>query len=773
MKSKTSIERIIHNPITQTLVIYISGGWIVLEILEYFIENFSLNENARNILLIILISILPITIFFAWYLSRKKQETDEPGFEEPAQKTLRTPEGGSQTVLYSLTRPQILIPGILIIIAIGITVMFRMRHQSRILWAKGEAIPEISRLIDERNWVMAFNLAEQAEKCIAEDSMLIKLWPYFSGYLTIHSEPQGAKVYSKPYKLVNENWEYIGETPLDSIRFPYGSFRLRLEKEEYQTLDAGDYSNTMIFKLEKEENTPRNMVYVPGGKDFTFVEGYNHLEQIELEDYLIDKYEVTNKQFKEFVDKQGYENQVYWKHEFIKEGKVLTWEEAMVEFHDATDRSGPSTWEVGDYPDGMDDYPVTGISWYEAAAYAEFAGKDLPTLYHWNFAASKEWCDDIIPLSNLDGQGPSPVGTYLGLSPYGSYDMAGNVREWCWNKSSNQRLILGGGWNDNVYMFTLPYAQLPFDRSESNGFRCIQYLGPSKNREYLEKPVEFTNRDFVNEPKVSDEVFAIYLKQYVYDKTDLNVVVETVKEEEDYIREKIIFDAAYGNERLMAYLFLPKRGTPPYQTVITFPGGGAIFMRSSENSGIDRISSSFLKSGRAVLFPIYKSTYERGDNYENIFPEETNIYKEHVIMWVKDLIRSIDYLETRDDIDTTKLAYYGVSWGGAMGAIIPAVERRIKMSVLTYAGLFLQRSLSEVDPIHYLPRITIPVLMLNGKYDYLFPYEYSQLPFYTLLGTPKENKLIHIYDYAHIVPKVELTKEALNWLDQNLGPVNK
>jgi len=76
-----------------------------------------------------------------------------------------------------------------------------------------------------------------------------------------------------------------------------------------------------------------------------------------------------------------------------------------------------------------------------------------------------------------------------------------------------------------------------------------------------------------------------------------------------------------------------------------------------------------------------------------------------------------------------------------------------------------------VDPIHYLPRTITPMIMLNGKYDFLFPYEYSQLPFYTLLGTPEENKKILTYEYAHVVPRVKIAKEALDWLDQYLGPV--
>ena len=107
-----------------------------------------------------------------------------------------------------------------------------------------------------------------------------------------------------------------------------------------------------------------------------------------------------------------------------------------------------------------------------------------------------------------------------------------------------------------------------------------------------------------------------------------------------------------------------------------------------------------------------------------------------------------------------------------MGGIMLAIEKRIKVGVFYVAGLRFERSLPEVDPIHFLPRISIPVLMLNGKYDYVFPMETSQGPFFELLGTPKEDKRWIVYDGGHYVPKVVLAKETLDWLDRYLGPVN-
>ena len=156
----------------------------------------------------------------------------------------------------------------------------------------------------------------------------------------------------------------------------------------------------------------------------------------------------------------GYQNSDYWKHEFIKDGKTLSLEEAMNYFKDATGRSGPAAWQVGDYPDGKDDYPVTGISWYEAAAYAEYAGKNLPTANHWRSAAGyyvqtihRPWAgSNLIPLSNFRGNGPEPIGSSQAINYFGVYDISGNVREWCWNKTQDGRIIRGGAWNDANYM---------------------------------------------------------------------------------------------------------------------------------------------------------------------------------------------------------------------------------------------------------------------------------------------------------------------------------
>lgn len=226
----------------------------------------------------------------------------------------------------------------------------------------------------------------------------------------------------------------------------------------------------------------------------------------------------------------------------------------------------------------------------------------------------------------------------------------------------------------------------------------------------------------------------------------------------------------------MAYLFLPKNTPPPYQTVIYFPGSASVRQRSSKDLEsyyeFPMFLSFIVKNGRAALYPVYKGTFERGE--PALAPihvgADSHLYSEFLVQLVKDFKRSIDYLETRQDIDSKKLAYYGMSWGGVFGAIIPAMEERLKASFLL-GGYLTGRGRPEANQINYVTRVKTPTLMLNGKYDSAL--ETGIKPMFDLLGTPAEHKRLILYETDHIPPINEMIKETLAWLDRYLGPVNR
>ncbi len=692
---------------------------------------------------------------------------------------MRARETGLQAIL---RRPRYIVPAAILVVVAIIASVFVLKRRSKVDWAKTQALPEISRMIDQEKYSAAFALASRAAQYIPKDPALTKLWAGMSSTISVHTIPEGADVYRSDYDSKDDAWEYLGKSPLNRIRIPLTYARWRFDKQDYDEaertnetiLDKGNSGNSVFVLsvgLKRKGAGSAGMVQVNSGNlPYTlFFPGYGDLPEFRLDDFWIDKYEVTNQEYREFVRRGGYRKHDYWKTPFIRNGGTLDWNTAMSMFRDATGEPGPAGWVQGEYPSGEDTFPVSGVSWYEAAAYAEFAGKALPTIYHWALAADiYKTSDSVIPLSNFQGKGPARVGTYRGISPYGSYDMAGNVKEWCWNEAVfGKRYILGGGWNEPIYEFTEPDARSPFDRDSTFGFRCVKYLAPVP-KEFL-APVERSIRDYSREKPVSDQVFQAYKGLYSYDKTPLHAATESVTNNEYWNREKITFAAAYGNERMSAYLFLPKKSKPPFQTVLYFPGSWALDIHFSNDLPPD--FDFILKSGRALMCPIYKGTYERMDGLKSAWPNRTSVYRDHVIDWSKDLGRSIDYLEIRSDIDRNKLGYFGISWGGMLGALLPAVETRLQVCVLALGGFGHMKTLPEVDQINFAPRVKQPVLMLNGRYDFYYPLETSQIPMFRLLGTPARDKRHVLYNTAHKVPSNALIQETLAWYDRYLGPV--
>ena len=179
-----------------------------------------------------------------------------------------------------------------------------------------------------------------------------------------------------------------------------------------------------------------------------------------------------------------------------------------------------------------------------------------------------------------------------------------------------------------------------------------------------------------------------------------------------------------------------------------------------------------MQSGRALLLPAYKGMLERGPGAYYHWLGQPNRWREMSLQWSKDLGQSLDYLETRWDIDARRLAFLGGSLGGAVGPLLIAVEPRFRVAVLVSGGSF-ERVPPEVDAWNFAPRVRIPVLMQNGRDDFLFSVEASQLPLFRLLGTRAKDKKHVLYDGAHnIYSRLDLAKDMRDWLDRYLGPVN-
>jgi len=338
------------------------------------------------------------------------------------------------------------------ILGISFLLLFTGYGTGSFIWVNNFILPGLEQNIAEDNYVEAWLASNKINSFAPFLSKYNQNGDELSSEINLSINQDGAKVSWRPYENPeNKTWRILGSTPLNPQRLPNGVLQIKLEKDgfitqEFSLLNPGfRFKNTPFdaeslgmnldpINLQANGTVPQGMIYIQGGNFIPALLG-GGIDPVFLHPFYIDQFEVTNKDFKLFIDSGGYENNQFWVDmDFIKDGTSLSWDEAKKVMIDSTGLQGPANWEVGTYLEGGERLPVTGISWYEALAYARYKGNILPPMYHWIKAAFPP-AEIVAPISsqllknsNFSQKAIKEVGNGPGAN--GTFDMAGNAREW-------------------------------------------------------------------------------------------------------------------------------------------------------------------------------------------------------------------------------------------------------------------------------------------------------------------------------------------------------
>jgi serine/threonine protein kinase len=337
----------------------------------------------------------------------------------------------------------------------------------------------------------------QASGLDLSDPQMESLAKLAAGTVSLKTDPSGAAVTVTrvtPIATFSAHQPAaLGRTPIEGRRLVVGEYLGRMTAEGKNPVQFH-----LQVELGKDLRLTRRllpagsawdgMVLVEEGKSPVTPEG------APVPAFLIGEYEVSNVQFQKFVAAGGYRDQTFWPQTLMVSGRSVAWADAVQAFVDRTGLPGPRFWRDGKYPEGKGDHPVAGVSWYEAMAYARWAGKDLPDWSQWWRAALGDsrsefpWGNDVKTIegrANFALVGTRPIGSYpLGVSPFGCFDMAGNVREWLRDPvpGMSNRVVVGGSWQDPPYMFEPTRAERfdPGFANEAIGFRLVMPVPPRR-----------------------------------------------------------------------------------------------------------------------------------------------------------------------------------------------------------------------------------------------------------------------------------------------------
>lgn len=339
-------------------------------------------------------------------------------------------------------------------------------------------------------WLVLRGLGGGTDQSEAENSQSDIVGPV--GVVSVSTSPPGAEVRLTPIIDIAEatlgDPVDLGRSPVEDSEVGTGGYVLELIRQGSNRLvllvDVAEGQDVQIAaELVTDAQLTRDMVLVPAGPAPVGVGG------VPVDAFLVDRHEVTNEEFAEFVGDQGYATPTLWPDSMLADGGRTVRAEALGGLVDRSGAMGPREWSGSLYPAGTGDHPVTGVSWYEANAYCLWAGKRLPTAQQW-WRAALENGDRAYPWGTANGgvesraafnlDGPRSTESFpLGVSPFGAYDMAGNAREWVQPEASDARMgpSIGGSWQAPEYTFGVDWQEeLPLGfADETTGFRCVRH----------------------------------------------------------------------------------------------------------------------------------------------------------------------------------------------------------------------------------------------------------------------------------------------------------
>jgi formylglycine-generating enzyme required for sulfatase activity len=579
----------------------------------------------------------------------------------------------------------------------------------------------------------------------------------------------------------------VGETPLVEYRIPRADHRVEVSKEGFLTAERMASSAwarsespaeegrlvSIAVELSTPEETPEGTVPVPGGEyQLASPDAPTGMAE-DLQAYFIDRFEVTNQAFQAFVEAGGYGRDEYW---------TGTPPEARTALVDRTGLPGPRSWVSQQYPENEGRVAVSGVSWYEARAFCRSRGLRLPTVFEWEKAARDgrvarrgvmmPWgfqnaSRSVAMRANFNSAGPVDVDADpFGISPYGAYAMAGNVREWLANPMGDGWALTGGSWEGPAYLYTELGAESGDFASPAVGFRCAFSEGPGNQGAGR---IETDTRTPSYEP-VDEAGFRNLLTYYRYDPRPANPRVTETAESPAWTRERIWIDGP-GADSILVYFYAPRSVDPPYQTMVFVPSSGAFFMETVPEA-LEWAIGPLIQGGRAALGVVMKGMLERDFPPDYTPPPPPSVeFRNLMVLHATELRLGMDYALSRDDVDPDRLAYVGLSWGAGSRLAFSAVDDRFGAVVYLGGGIDerVKPTLPEADNVNFAPYVRAPKLLINGRSDEEHPWLSRGLPLWNLLSEPKE--LVLVEGAGHVVPLEDRIPAINDFLDRTLGPV--